>query len=429
MKLTSLFMDQNLSNSYNNREDMMKFFLLPMFLLATTTGYALETVTCSKDYTGSDVHTAYQLKNLTIKYEAYVPGTSLGALKAKGQIGYAGIRSEVKRIYTENSLSYESVLGEDFLLKLNKIKDDKFEGVLTLNKGSASENKLTDLKCNVRGELPKPKTCAESQEDKDKTLFESLRSSDLDEIKFALECGADTNAADKLGCNPLLKVLDEQCGQLNRMNLSYPAYKQTQMASMLIDNGTNLESVDPSNNQTALHKATLAGNNDLALMLMELEVNLDAQDKNNMTALMIAVKDNNFFLVKDLVNANASLDLKNSFGKTAFDIAKQFNRTEIAELLIPVKKKIIVEGNANNVGCSLSNIELSLNEPVEILLKASSRKMFLLESVELGLELMAMPNEEVKTRFTPTKSGTFKFMCGPHGGPINQQTIGTISVN
>lgn len=407
----------------------MKFFLLPMFLLATTTGHALETVTCSKDYTGSDVHTAYQLKNLSIKYEAYIPRSPLGALKAKGQIGYAGIRSEVKRIYTENSLSYKSVLGEDFLLKLIRIKDDKFEGVLTLNKGSASENKLTNLTCFVKGELPQAKVCAESQADKDKSLFQSLKTSDLDEVNFALECGADTNATDKLGCNPLLKVLDEQCGQLSRMNLSYPAYKQSQMASLLIDNGTNLESVDPSNNQTALHKATLIGNSDLALMLIELEVNLDAQDKNNMTALMIAVKNNDFFLVKDLVNANANLDLKNSSGKTAFDIAKNLNRSEIAELLIPVKKKITVEGNANNIGCSLSNIELSLNEPVEIVLKAPKRKMFLLESTELGLELMAMPNEEAKARFTPTKTGAFKFMCGPHGGPIDQQTIGTISVN
>jgi ankyrin repeat protein len=421
-------MDQNLSNSYNNRENIMKFFLLPMFLLLTTNGYALEIVTCSKDYTGSDVHTAYQLKDLTIKYQAYIPGSSFGALRAKGQIGYAGIRSEVKRIYTENILSYKSVLDENFSLKLNKIKDDKFEGVLTLNKGSTFENKLTDLKCFVRGELPKAKVCAESQEDKDKTLFDSLRTSDLDEIKFVLECGADTNVTDKLGCNPLLKVLDEQCGQLNRMSLSYSAYKQSQMASLLVDSGTNLESVDPSNNQTALHKATLVGNSDLAFMLIELEVNLDAQDKNNMTALMIAVKNNDFFLVKDLVKANANLDLKNSSGKTAFDIAKNLNRVEIAELLIPVKKKITVEGNANNIGCSLSTIELSLNEPVEIVLKAPKRKMFLFESAELEIELMAMSNEEVKTRFTPTRTGNFKFMCGPHGGPINQQTIGTISV-
>jgi len=407
----------------------MRFFLLPIFLLIISTGHALEAVTCSKDYIGSDVHTAYQLKNLTIKYQAYIPGSSFGSLKAKGQIGYAGIRSEVKRIYTENSLLYKSVLGEDFLLKLTKVKDDNFTGVLTLNKGTTFEKKLTDLKCNIRGELPEAKLCGESQADKDKSLFESLRSSDIDDVKFALECGADTNALDNLGCNPLLKVLDEECGQLNRTNLSYPAYKQFQKASLLIDSGTNIESIDPSNNQTALHKATLAGNSDLAFMLMELEVNLDAQDKNLDTALMIAVKKNNFFLVQDLVNANSNLDLKNSSGKTALDIAKHLNRIEIAKLLIPIKKIITVEGNANNMGCSLTNIELSINEPVQITLKASKRKMFLFESTELGLELMAMANEEVKTRFTPTRPGTFKFMCGPHGGPMQQQTIGTISVN
>lgn len=407
----------------------MKFFFLPIFVLAITTGHALETVTCSKDYTGSDVHNAYQLKNLTIKYEAYIPGSSLGALKAKGQIGYAGIRSEVKRIHTENSLTYKSVLAEDFLLKLNKQNNADYEGDLILSKGSALEKVIKGVKCNVRGELPLPKLCAISQTGKDKALFESLLSSDLDDVSFALDCGADANATDKLGCSPLLKILDEQCGAKKRSLFSYPAYKQSEVASMLIDNGTNLESVDPANNQTALHKATITGNDDIAFMLMELEVNLDAQDINLDTALIIAVRSNNFFLVKDLVNANANLDLKNNSGKTAYDIAKQLKRNEIAELLIPVKKNIMVEGNANNIGCSLSSIELSLNEPVEIILKASKRKMFLLESTELGLELMAMPNEEVKTRFTPTKSGTYKFMCGPHGGPIDQQTMGTILVN
>ena len=54
--------------------------------------------------------------------------------------------------------------------------------------------------------------------------------------------------------------------------------------------------------------------------------------------------------------------------------------------------------------------------------------MFLFESSALELELMAMPNEVIKTRFNPSRAGVYKFMCGPHGGLMEQQTIGTITV-
>lgn len=405
----------------------MKFLFLPFYILLSANLFASEVVTCSKDYKGTDIHTAYQLKNLTIKYEADMPGSSEGSLKAKGQIGYAGIRSEVKRTYTEKSLIYKSLSSNDLSLKLTKF-NDAFKGVLTLNSDSSFKNVIKDLNCTIKGELPKPKTCEESQANKDVALFNALRTSDLDEIKFSLECGADVNSLDKLGCSPLLKVLDLQCGQNSRISTTIPTYNQTEIATLLIDSGANLESVDPSNNQTAIHKVALSGDSDLALMLIGLEVNLDSQDNNLETPLMFAVQSNNFFLVRDLVNANANLELKNKFGKTAQNIASDLNRTAIGELLIPIKRSILIEGNSNNTGCSVSNIELSLNEPVEIVLKASKNKMFLFESAMLELELMAMPNEVIKTRFTPSRAGVYKFMCGPHGGPMDQQTIGTISV-
>ncbi len=407
----------------------MKYLFCFFIFIVTVTpqAFSIEVVSCTKDYTNSNTHVAYQLKELQIKFESYTPGTSSGALRAKGQIGYAGIRSEVKRILTVNSLTYKAVLQNDFLLVLKEIHHGTYSGVLTLRLGTAMEQEIKDLKCIMSGELPGPKVCEDIQAKSDHALFYSLLTSELDELRFALDCGANPNSTNKNGCTPLLHLLDSTCGQKANSLFSYAPYKQTQMASMLIDSGASLENTDPMKEQTALHKATLAGNADVVSILIDLEVNLDAQDINQETALMFAVWANNYFLVKDLVNANANINLKNKAGETAYQLAKSLKREAIAELLLPVKQQIKIEGNANMIGCSVSKIEIKSGEAVEIVLKAS-KKMILLKSTELGIRLMAMPNEEVKTRFTPNMAGTFEFICGPHGGPADQQTNGTIIV-
>lgn len=407
----------------------MKYVLFPFVLLMSQLCYSSEIVTCTKDYADTDIHSAYQLKSLTIKEESYIPGDSWKALKAKGQIGYAGIRSEVKRNYTEKEFSYKSVLDESFILNLKKGSNDEFGGELILNKGSTSERRLSSLKCIVRGELPQPKLCQKTQEDKNKELFETIKQLDIVNIKFALSCGADVSSQDSYGCNPLLKVLDEQCGHTKRINIFSNPSRQNSIAKILISEGADAEDIDPSNGQTALMKAVIANNADIADLLMAIEVDLNTQDFSGDTALMLAVKMNNYFLVRDLISKNADLNLKNIEGKSAYDLAVNLKRDDITSLLTPVNKVIRIEGNANNLGCSVSEIELIKDEPIELVLKASKKKMFLFESSQLGLELMAMPNEEVRTRFLPTKTGIFKFMCGPHGGPIEQQTMGSIIIN
>ena len=407
---------------------MNKFLFLILTLFNINYSFA-EVVTCSKDYSNTDIHPAYRLKDLQIKFEKYFPGTSLGSLRAKGQIGYAGVRAEVKRYYSKKKFIYSSVVDQSALrLILKKSSDDTYNGTLILNKGSAFENTINQLKCSVTGILPEPYLCAETQDKKDKSLFEALRSSDLDQINYTLECGAEINSTDVLGCTPLLKLLDQSCGTKNRGFSSASSSYVNQMASLLIDNGANLESVDPANQQSAVHKAARISNADLVYMLAELEANINAQDINGSTPLMIAVINRNYFLVKDLLDLNADTQLKNNKGLSAFDIARLNQLDDIAELLLPVKKIINIQGNLDNVGCSVSNIELTINESVEISLKASPSRMFRLLSPELGLDLMAQPNEKIKTRFTPNKTGTYYYICGPHNGPEVQQMKGTIVI-
>lgn len=388
-----------------------------------------EVVTCKKDYTGTDVHEAYQLKDLTIQFEKYFPGTSLGALRAKGQIGYAGLRSEVKRYYSKNKYVYTSILDANyFKLTLVPAADNKFNGTLVLNKGSTFENTFNQLSCSLTGILPVPYQCAETQEKNDLALFSALLTSEVDEINYSLECGADVNSVNKMGCTPLLKLLDPVCG------IKGPAIKYTssinlfEITSLLIDNGSNLESVDPLNQQSAIHKAVQINDAEIVQMLAELEANLDVQDINGSTPLMMAVANRNYFLVKDLLDFNANTELKNKKGFSAYDIAKASKLDDIAELLLPVKKVINVLGNVDGTGCSITTINLALNEAVEISLKANPTKMFRMFSPELGLELMAQPDEKIKKRFTPTKAGTYDFICGPHNGPDAQQTKGTIVI-
>ncbi len=407
---------------------MNKFLFLILALFNINYSFA-EVVTCSKDYSNTDIHPAYRLKDLQIKFEKYVPGTSLGALKAKGQIGYAGIRAEVKRYYSKNKYIYSSVVDKNaFKLTLKKSSEDIYNGTLILNKGSAYENTINQIKCSVTGILPEPYLCAETQDKKDKSLFDALGTSDLDQINYSLECGAEINSIDSLGCSPLLKLLDPICGS-KKLSISSPSYfNLNQMASLLIDSGANLESVDPANQQSAVHKAAQINNTDIVYMLAELEANINAQDINGSTPLMIAVLNKNYFLVKDLIDLNADTELKNKKGLSAFEIARLYQLDDIAELLLPVKKIINIQGNLDNVGCSVSSIELTINEAVEISLKASPSRMFRFFSPELGLDLMAQPNEKIKTRFTPNRPGTYYYICGPHNGPEAQQMKGTIII-
>lgn len=410
---------------------MNKLFFLIFSILTINITFA-EVVTCTKDYTGSDLDPAYRLKDFKIKYEKYFPGTSMGALQAKAQIGHAGIRSQVKKYYSPKKFIYKSLLDSNELnLTLIKktIEDDSFSGILTLNRGSSHERVLTDLKCKLIGQLDAPYKCAETQAKNDQSLFDAILTSDIDEVNYTLECGADTNSVNKAGCTPLLNLLDSQCGTKVTGSL-YPfaPLKVNQLASLLIDSGSNIENLDPTNQQTALHKAVLLNRSDIVNMLVELEANIDSQDINGFTPLMMSVFSGDYFLVNDLVSANAKIEIKNKKGKTAFDLAKDLGREDIAELLLPVKKTILISGNENSVGCSESLIELNKNETIELVLKATSRKMFRLLSPELGIDLMAQPNEKVKTRFTPNSAGTFNYICGPHGAPEDQQIKGNFII-
>lgn len=400
-----------------------------LLIILSTNAYS-EVVICTKDYSNSDLDPAYRLKDLQIKFEKYFPGTSMGALKAKGQIGYAGLRSEVKRYYSAKKLTYTSVVNtSDFKLSLTKTNQSIYSGTLVLNKGSALENTIKQLSCTVSGKLPEPYLCAEAQEKKDLSLFDALRTSDLDQINYTLECGADINSTNTLGCTPLLTLLDASCGKINQSS-PYASldYNLNKTVSLLIDNGANLESVDPINQQSVIHKAVKINNSDVVNMLIELEANINTQDITGSTPLMTAVLNRNYFLTRDLIDLNADTEIKNNKGMTAFDIAKLNKLDEIAELLMPVKKTINILGNLDNIGCSASNIELTINESVEISLKASPSRMFRLFSPELSLDLMAQPDEKIKTRFTPTRPGTYSYICGPHNGPEAQQMKGTIVI-
>lgn len=411
---------------------MNKYFYLISLLIINNIASA-EVITCTKDYTDSDQDIAYRLKDFKIQFEKYTPYSSIGALQARGQIGYMGIRSQVKKYYTQKKFSYKSVLNSNELnlaLIKNVKEADDYNGILTLNKGSSGERVFSDLKCKLIGVLDAPFQCAKTQAKNDQSLFDAILTTDLDQVNYTLECGADTNSLNKEGCTPLLNLLDFHCGtKLTRSVFPYAPIKLNQLASLLIDSGTNIEGQDPFNQQTALHKAVLLNNSDVVKMLVDLEANIDSQDINGSTPLMLAIFSGDYFLIQDLLNANANISLKNKKGESAYDLAKLLGREDIVELLQPIKKSILIDGNTNDIGCSISKIELSKNEVVEIMLKSNSNKMFRLFAPDLGIDLMAQPNEKIKTRYTPSSIGTFNYICGPHGAPESQQTKGVFIIN
>ena len=115
-------------------------------------------------------------------------------------------------------------------------------------------------------------------------LLLAATSGNLEEIKYALLCGADINAID------------------------------------------GWES-------TALHYATISGYVDIVQYLIEQGAKINSVDNNNQTALHDAARNNHFNIVQYLVEQGADIFLPNKNKMTAYDSAFSRHHTDIASYL------------------------------------------------------------------------------------------------
>lgn len=410
-------------------------YLLFFAMLSTTSVSVAETILCENQ--SQDI---YQ----KIKLEITTPEDDFGFVEPTGEILDATLNFplikqssnfKVFRTLRQNKIYYFDISGKDvFSLKLGSYSPLKaYKDVeLVTYKNSWFGKNLKNISCTVSGEIQTVSMCEGLSQDKtDEKFLRVIKSGRLDEVEQMIDCGADVNSTDKYGCSPLLNLVDGACGY-TKTNGKYPQYGATRIMdldktiSLLIDNGAIIEAQDPVNLETAFIKLVKADRPYEIQTLINYESDINAQDVNGNTALMHAANLGRKMLVKALLHGEPDLELKNNKGQTAYDIAKGNKQDHLLSLLTPGEESIVFHGQQDGL-CTPDEVMLVKGKTVKFILKASQNNMFLFEAKDLGIELMAMKGSTDQTNFKPTKSGTFKFTCGIHGG--SNSTSGTIMVH
>lgn len=291
-----------------------------------------------------------------------------------------------------------------------------------LNNNLLGLNQLP-VSCVVSGSLPARPVC-ETDNRRSQVLVDAIvNSQDLNQIEFAISCGADINVAQKNGCTPLMLAIEPTCGQKENMNYHSTTAKTAEIVDFLINNGA-FATVKDKSGETALIKAAKLGVRDVYTSFVAAEVDFNEQDNKGNTALANAVLFGDAWVVEQVLEGNPDRRIKNKKGLTAYDIAKRNQNEEIMDLVRIPDVVITIDGQDGGT-CSPLEINLKEGQVAEFVLKATD-KMFKLDASSVGLDLMAEAKGQAKQTVAFASKGTYEFTCGYHGG--NKGSVGKISV-
>ncbi len=148
-------------------------------------------------------------------------------------------------------------------------------------------------------------------------LIGVVKAGDLTKAKELLAAGADVNARDADGWNPLMHASSKG---------------QAEIVRALLDKGADVKAADAAG-WTALMLASYGGNRDVVAALVEKGADVNAKTGKNTTALICASGAGHAEVVQILIDAHVDVNAKDMDGKTAMRYAKDKGRTAIVELL------------------------------------------------------------------------------------------------
>lgn len=398
--------------------------LLTIILLAAQTSIA-QNITCTGQT--NDINSSENVKFLVeIKKDKSPITKNFGPF----------YKATIKYFYSTNT-SYTGIdIADRVSTKLSKITFyGSLEKTRNLTFNYNSDNTIKDvvmnydqkiinqkLDCEISGELPARPVCTEDV-NKTAKLIQAIKSSNIDAIETTIECGAQVNQVDQNGCAPIMFAVDPTCGEQNPIHYISPFGKTSLVLDTLAANGAFVDTAD-NKGETPLIKAAKMSIENVYETFIALESNFDSQDHLGNTALMYAVVNGNQNIVEQILEGNPDRRIKNNSGQTAYDIARQWQKESVIDLVRIADTSVLIEGKDDGT-CSPLKIILKQGQVVDLTLKATD-KMFKLDSINLGLDLMADRNGQAKKTFALANKGTFKFTCGFHGA--NKPSNGVIIV-
>ena len=154
-------------------------------------------------------------------------------------------------------------------------------------------------------------------------FIELVKTGSLEEVKRAIEAGANVNARDEIGMTPLM-----QAAWFNQ---------NPEVIKVLLEAGAEINTRTENGMTPLFWAAWLNENPEVIKVLLEAGTNVDARDKWGSTPLMQAAGWNeNPEVIKVLLEAGADGKIWCKNGKTTFDYAKEnehLQNTEVYWLL------------------------------------------------------------------------------------------------
>lgn len=159
-------------------------------------------------------------------------------------------------------------------------------------------------------------------------LLNSVRSGNLDGVKFYLGKGADPDSRDKhSGMTALILAV----------SIDIPTVA-TSISEHLISIGADIDAADMHGN-TPLMEAALRNLDTIVKLLLNRGAKVDSQNKMLRTALMKAAVKGNLAVTFMLLEHGADPWLKDHCGRRALDDAKDNNRSYVENVLMQSMKK------------------------------------------------------------------------------------------
>uniref|UniRef100_A0A8C5WD73 Fibronectin type III and ankyrin repeat domains 1 n=1 Tax=Leptobrachium leishanense TaxID=445787 RepID=A0A8C5WD73_9ANUR len=157
------------------------------------------------------------------------------------------------------------------------------------------------------------------------SLMLACFSGHLDVVQCLRERGASWEGRDRCGSTAMHWAADG--GHLN-------------IIQWMIDDGCEVDVKDHSSQWTPLMRVSaITGYTDVARCFIMAGANVNAKDSDGKTPLMIATLNNHVGLVRLLVEKGADRSIKNEYGISIIDMAKAFNRQNVADILEEMKNE------------------------------------------------------------------------------------------
>lgn len=136
-----------------------------------------------------------------------------------------------------------------------------------------------------------------------------------------------------LGCPEKMNVETNNNDQLSAKFREHAMHGSLGPVKELAPN-CDVHQLEKSSGRSALHKAAFWGHVETVHYLAhDLKMNVNQQDYNGDTAMHDAVRFNHVKVVEALLSAGAKVNVKNKEGRNAYDVAVQYEKHDLANLL------------------------------------------------------------------------------------------------